>query len=68
MVDARIKMAEVSNKASVSVCTSNQYEPKGQASDSSTFKKSFYFVLICMMSQRGDVIRDTMIIQHFHDA
>lgn len=43
MVDARIKMAKVSNKASVSVCTSNQYEPKGQASDSSTFKKKFLF-------------------------
>lgn len=61
-------MAKVSNKASVSVCTSNQYEPKAQASDSSTFKKKVFFVLICMMSQRGDIIRDTMIIQHFHDA
>lgn len=67
MVDVHIKMAKVSNKASVSVCTSNQYEPKAQASDSSTFKKVF-FVLICMMSQRGDIIRDAMIIQHFHDA
>lgn len=67
MVDVHIKMAKVSNKASVSVCTSNQYEPKAQASDSSTFKKGF-FVLICMMSQRGDIIRDAMIIQHFHDA
>lgn len=63
-------MAKVSNKASVSVRTSNQYEPKAQASDSSTFKKKkeVFFVLICMMSQRGDIIRDTMIIQHFHDA
>lgn len=67
MVDVHIKMAKVSNKASVSVCTSNQYEAKTQASDSSTFKKVF-FVLICMMSQRGDIIRDAMIIQHFHDA
>lgn len=61
-------MAKVSNKASVSVCTSNQYEPKAQASDPRLKKKGFFFVLICMMSQRGDIIRDTMIIQHFHDA
>lgn len=67
MVDVLIKMAKVSNKVSVSVCISNQYEAKAQASDSSTFKKSF-FILICMMSQRGDIIRDAMIIQHFHDA
>lgn len=53
MVDVHIKMAKVSNKASVSVCTSNQYEPKAQASDSSTFKKSFFCPDLHDVTKRG---------------